>query len=70
MGRALPEGQQVIKRFVGNFTLENGLQVHLRSFNVFNVSLWDDVMETFGELGSEDILVGKQLDLPVPATQT
>ena len=47
------------KKFVGDFLLDNGLHVFLRSFNVFNLTLWDDVMKPFGELRDDDILVSK-----------
>lgn len=55
--RALQEGMHVKKKIVGEFTLDNGLQVFLRSFNIFNLTLWDDVMQAFGELTADDILV-------------
>lgn len=44
-------------RYVGQFKLSNGLEVYLRSFNVFNLTLWDDIMEEFGELTDQDVLV-------------
>ncbi len=55
--RALTEGDTVKHRFVGHFRLANGLEVHQRSFNVFNLTLWDDIMEEFGDLTDEDVLV-------------
>ena len=56
-GRALTEGDTVKRRYVGQFLLHNGLEVYLRSFNVFNLTLWDDIMAQFGELTEQDILV-------------
>lgn len=58
--RSLQPGLHVKKKFVGDFVLDNGLHVFLRSFNVFNLTLWDDVLEPFGELKDDDILVGTQ----------
>ena len=55
--RSLQPGLHVKKKFVGDFLLDNGLHVFLRSFNVFNLTLWDDVMKPFGELQADDILV-------------
>lgn len=55
--RALQPGLHVTKKYVGGFEVDNGLHVHLRSFNVFNLTLWDDVMAQFGDLGEDDILV-------------
>ena len=55
--RALTEGDHVIHRFVGQFKLVNGLEVYLRSFNVFNLTLWDDIIQQFGELTDKDVLV-------------
>lgn len=55
--RALAPGLHVTKKYVGEFSLDSGLQVYLRSFNVFNLTLWDDVMAQFGELQDDDILV-------------
>lgn len=31
--------------------------MYLRSFNVFNLTLWDDIMAEFGELTEQDVLV-------------
>lgn len=56
--RALQPGLHVTKKYVGEFELDNGLHVYLRSFNVFNLTLWDDVMAQFGDLREDDILVG------------
>lgn len=58
--RSLQPGLHVKKKFVGDFVLDNRLHVFLRSFNVFNLTLWDDVMEPFGELKEDDILVSKR----------
>ena len=55
--RALTEGGTVKHRFVGHFRLANGLEVYQRSFNVFNLTLWDDIIEEFGDLTDEDVLV-------------
>ena len=44
-------------RFVGHFRLDNGLDVYQRSFNVFNLTLWDDIMEEFGDLTDQDVVV-------------
>ena len=55
--RALTVGNHVIHRFVGQFKLDNGLEVYLRSFNVFNLTLWDDIIQEFGELTDQDVLV-------------
>ena len=56
--RALTAGDHVIHRFVGQFKLVNGLEVYHRSFNVFNLTLWDDIIQEFGELTEQDVLVG------------
>ena len=55
--RALTEGDHVIHRYVGQFKLVNGLEVYHRSFNVFNLTLWDDIIQEFGELTDQDVLV-------------
>ena len=55
--RALTAGDHVIHRFVGQFKLINGLEVYHRSFNVFNLTLWDDIIQEFGELTDQDVLV-------------
>ena len=55
--RALTEGDTVKHRFVGHFRLANGLEVYQRSFNVFNLTLWDDIIEEFGNLTDQDVLV-------------
>jgi len=65
-GRALTEGDTVKRRYVGQFLLHNGLEVYLRSFNVFNLTLWDDTMAQFGELTEQDILV-RRASLPFSA---
>ena len=59
--RALTEGDTVKHRYVGHFRLENGLEVYQRSFNVFNLTLWDDIMEEFGDLTDQDVLVREKL---------
>ena len=55
--RALTAGDHVIHRFVGQFKLVNGLEVYHRSFTVFNLTLWDDIIQEFGELTDQDVLV-------------
>lgn len=47
----------ILKQFVGDFYLENGASVHIRSFGQFNVTLWDLVMKEFGLLTERDVLV-------------
>jgi hypothetical protein len=47
----------ILKQFVGDFYLENGASVHIRSFGQFNVTLWDLVMNEFGRLTERDVLM-------------
>ncbi len=54
------EGVDILKQNIGNFTLKNGAEVHIASFGIFNLTLWDDVMAQFAPLTSNDvILVGE-----------
>ena len=55
--RTLTAGDHVIHRYVGQFKLVNGLEVYHRSFNVFNLTLWDDIIQEFGGLTEQDVLV-------------
>lgn len=47
----------ILKQFIGDFVLENGATVHIRSFGQFNITLWDLVMEEFGLLTERDVLM-------------
>ena len=47
----------ILKQNVGSFTLRNGASVHIRSFGIFNLSLWDDVMADFAPVTKDDIIV-------------
>jgi hypothetical protein len=47
----------ILKQFVGNFYLQNGASVHIRSFGQFNVSLWDNEMREFGLLTERDVII-------------
>ena len=47
----------IFKQNVGSFTLGNGAAVHIQSFGVFNMTLWDDVMAQFMPLTSRDIIL-------------
>lgn len=53
-------GVDILKQNIGQFTLNNGAAVHIQSFGIFNMTLWDDVMAQFMPLAPNDIiLVGK-----------
>ncbi|KAK9916493.1 hypothetical protein WJX75_003317 [Coccomyxa subellipsoidea] len=47
----------IFKQNVGNFSLTNGASVHIRSFGIFNISLWDDVFAEFLPLTENDTIV-------------
>jgi hypothetical protein len=51
------EPGSILKQNVGSFTLRNGASVHIRSFGIFNLSLWDDVMAEFAPITKDDIIV-------------
>ena len=58
----------ILKQNVGMFRLRNGVEVHFQSFGIFNVSLWDDMLEKFKPLTKKDILfVGRAILLSVSA---
>ena len=58
----------ILKQNVGMFRLKNGVEVHFQSFGIFNVSLWDDMIEKFKPLTKKDILfVGEALLLSIMA---
>lgn len=44
-------------QFVGNFSMEGGGEVHVRCFGIFNLTLWDDVMEEFQPLTRNDVIM-------------
>jgi hypothetical protein len=47
----------VLKQYIGNLYLESGGSIHLRSFGILNISLWDDVLRDFGKLTDQDVLL-------------
>ena len=52
----------ILKQNVGMFTLSSGAEVHIQSFGIYNLTLWDDVFAQFEPLTERDtILVGKIL---------
>jgi hypothetical protein len=58
----------VLKQNVGMFMLSSGAEVHIQSFGIFNLTLWDDVFAQFEPLTERDtILVGEILHLQLPA---
>ena len=46
----------ILKQNIGMFTLSSGAEVHIQSFGIFNLTLWDDVMAQFQPLTSQDII--------------
>lgn len=65
MVRDEPEGV-VLKQNVGMFMLGSGAEVHIQSFGIFNISLWDDVFEQYMPLSDRDIIiVGADMSLSV-----
>ena len=50
-------GVSVFKQNIGSFTLGNGAAVHIQSFGMFNMTLWDDVMAQFMPLTPRDIIL-------------
>ena len=50
-------GASVFKQNIGSFTLGNGAAVHIQSFGMFNMTLWDDVMAQFMPLTPRDIIL-------------
>ena len=50
-------GASVFKQNIGSFTLQNGAAVHIQSFGMFNMTLWDDVMTQFMPLTPRDIIL-------------
>lgn len=58
----------ILKQNVGMFTLSSGAEVHIQSFGIFNLTLWDDVFAQFQPLTERDtILVGETIHLQLPA---
>ena len=43
-------GASILKQNIGSFTLRNRASVHIRSFGIFNLQLWDDVMAEFAPI--------------------
>ena len=50
-------GVSVFKQNIGSFTLGSGAAVHIQSFGMFNMTLWDDVMAQFMPLTPRDIIL-------------
>ncbi len=46
----------ILKQNIGMFTLRSGAEVHIQSFGIFNLSLWDDVMAQFQPLTDDDVI--------------
>lgn len=46
----------ILKQNIGMFTLRGGAEVHIQSFGIFNLTLWDDVMAQFEPLTPQDIV--------------
>ena len=46
----------ILKQNVGMFTLKSGAEIHIQSFGIFNLTLWDDVMASFMPLTEDDIV--------------
>ena len=46
----------ILKQNVGRFTLRGGAEIHIQSFGIFNLTLWDDVMAQFEPLTTQDII--------------
>ena len=38
------------------FTLKGGAEIHIQSFGIFNLTLWDDVMAQFQPLTPQDVI--------------
>ena len=58
----------IFKQNLGNFTLDSGAEVHIRSFGIFNLSLWDDVMAELAPFSDRDtLIVGARPLLPLAA---
>ncbi|CAL8467294.1 g6831 [Coccomyxa elongata] len=48
---------KIFKQNIGNFSLSNGASIHIRSFGIFNISLWDDVFAEFMPLTEKDVIL-------------
>lgn len=48
--------QPIMKQNIGMFKLRNGAEVHLVSFGIFNLELWDDAMAKFLPMTKKDVL--------------
>ena len=47
----------IFKQNLGNFTLRNGAEIHIRSFGIFNLTLWDNVMAELAPFSDKDTLI-------------
>ncbi|CAL8469668.1 g9209 [Coccomyxa elongata] len=47
----------VAKQFVGEFTLNNGAQVIIRSFGTYQAQLWDDIFAEFAPITEKDVIL-------------
>ena len=58
-------GNTILKQNIGSFTLGNGAAVHIQSFGMFNMTLWDDMMAQFMPLTPRDIILvgGRRLSV-------
>ena len=45
------------KQFVGEFELNNGAKIIIRSFGTYNSKLWDDVFSDFAPITANDVIL-------------